>query len=63
MFGSDIVIKDSSTGESRVFTSTNEGYAQAAAYRDSVTQQGHRAEGDLGKLDIAGYQSEHRYRY
>ena len=63
MFGSDIVIKDNSTGESRVFTSTNEGYAQAAAYRDSVTQQGHRVEGDLGRLDIAGYKSEHGYGY
>jgi hypothetical protein len=50
-----LTIVDLDTRESWTFTRTNFGYAQAAAKRDAITQQGHRVGGDLGDLRIAGY--------
>lgn len=49
---SSIIIKDASTGQSKSFVPTREGYAEAAAYRDSIVQQGHTvASQDLGRIE------------
>jgi len=50
----DLIIRDSSTGESRSFTPTREGYAEAEAYKQSILERGHRVSDDnsdsLGRI-------------
>lgn len=52
----DIVIRDETMGESRTFTPTVAGYAQADAYMQSIVQQGHKVGGDVGRVtDYMGH--------
>ena len=50
----DLVIRDSTTGESRTFTPTREGYAAAEAFKQSIADRGHRvsddSSGSLGRI-------------
>lgn len=45
-----IIIKNLSTGESKSFTPTREGYMAAYAYIQSIIEAGHRAGGDVSRV-------------
>lgn len=51
---SDLIIRDCDTGESKVFTPTRDGYAEAEAFKKAIEQQGHRVgddnSGTLGRI-------------
>ena len=48
----DIIIRDGSTGEVKIFSPTSEGYAAAKAATDAITQKGHTVvSSDLGRVD------------
>ena len=38
---SDLIIRDANTGESRTFTPTAAGYAEADAYKRTILESGH----------------------
>lgn len=50
-----LVIRDETTGESRTFLPSAQGYADADAYRQTITEKGHRvgddSSGTLAKVD------------
>lgn len=52
----DLIIRDESTGESRVFTASTVGYAEAENYRRTIESQGHIVgddnTGSLGRLEV-----------
>lgn len=45
-----IIIRDETMGISYEFQPTREGYYAAAAKIDEITQKGHRAGGDIGRV-------------
>ena len=46
----DIIIRDESTGEVKYYSPTKEGYEEAAAKIDEITQKGHHAGGEIGRV-------------
>ncbi len=49
-----LIIKDESTNETKEFVATGSGYAQAAAYRNTIISSGHQVSDDgnsLGRLE------------
>ena len=57
LFSSDLVIRDQSTGESRTFDRSREGYASARNFEDKILARGHCVGDDgTGSLnDIEDY--------
>ncbi|MBQ6394484.1 hypothetical protein IJH97_01905 [Candidatus Saccharibacteria bacterium] len=61
---SDLVLKDQTTGESKVFTSSTIGYQQAANWRNERESAGHViSDGDSGSGSLGNLNSVYPSQY